>query len=201
MQYQDTFQEAKYAFDRLQTFNIDVAVAALDQALSTYSQTPTSDTLSSLQSAFAPIGTYYSQLADINSNLQSFLDKASKDLVKLNTSEERYSERIHPEESVVSREIIFGVFPTFRVEALPYMIAISVFMASLTIFMIFQMGGVSGQLNLPPALVTWWTTPSVGPPFYRNPMVLGGLILVLIVAVTVFAVLYFNKRSVPILQS
>ena len=194
MRYQEKFQEAKAAYDMLETFDIDRSVATLDQALSNYSQSPTADTLSSLQSAFSPIGTYYSQLADINSNLQNFLDEASQDLVKLNTSEERYSERIHPEESTKSREIIFGMYPNLRTESIPYILAISVFMASLTIFMIFQMVGVSGQVNLPPALVSWWVTPSVGPPLYRNPMVLGGLVLLLSVAIIVFAVLYFKKQ-------
>ena len=194
MRYQEKFQEAKAAYDMLETFDIDGSVARLDQALSNYSQSPTADTLSSLQSAFSPIGTYYSKLADINSNLQTFLDEASQDLVKLNTSEERYSERIHPEESTKSREIIFGMYSNLRTESIPYILAISVFMACLTIFMIFQMVGVSGQVNLPPALVTWWVTPSVGPPFYRNPMVLGGLVLLLSVAIIVFAVLYFKKQ-------
>jgi hypothetical protein len=193
MSYQTKFLEAKAAYDRLQTFDVDAKISALDNALYTYSINQTDGNRAAVQAAFSPIGQYYSQLTDINSNLQDFLDEASQDLVKLNTSEERYNERIHPEESVHSREVMLGIYPNLRIESIPYILAVSVFMASLTVFLIFQMNGVSGQLNLPPALVTWWKTPSVGPPLYRNPIVLGGLIVLLIAAVIVFAVLYFKK--------
>ena len=197
MQYQSKFQEAKASYDMLETFDIDGNIEQLDSALYRYSQLtdPSESDLLIVQSAFEPIGQYYSKLADINSKLQNFLNDASQDLVKLNTSHERYSERIHPEESTEAREIMFGLYPALRTEAVPYMLAISVFMGCLAIFMIFQMAGLSGQLNLPPALVAWWATPSVGGiPLYKTPMVLGGLILVLIVAVLVFAVLYFKKQ-------
>ena len=46
--------------------------------------------------------------------------------------------------------------------------------------MIFQLGGMSANLNLPPALVTWWSTPRVAPPFYKDPMVIGGVITILV---------------------
>lgn len=194
MRYQDKFQEAKSAYDMLETFDVNANVAALDRALYNYSNSKSTEDLATLQSAFGPIGAYYSQLANINSNLQAFLDEASNDLVKLNTSEERYNDKVHPEESIHSRELMFGIYPNLRVESIPYILAASVFMASLAIFMIFQMVGFSGQLNLPPALVAWLITPSVGPPFYRNPMVLGGLSIMLIIALTVFVVLYYKKQ-------
>ena len=193
VRYQEKFQEAKSLYDRLETFNIDGSISALDTAIYNYSQSQTNQNRSIVESAFNPIGQYYSKLADINTNLQEFLDAASDDVMKLRSSEERYDEHIHPEESTKSREVMFGVLPDLRVESIPYMLAASVFMAALSIFMIFQMGGISGQLNLPPAFLLWLSTPSVGPPFYQNPMILGGIVLVLIVAVTVFAVLYYRK--------
>ena len=194
MRYQEKFQEAKAAYDMLETFDVNASVTALDRALYNYSNSKSADDLATLQSTFGPISMYYSQLANINSNLQDFLDEASNDLVKLNTSEERYNDKLHPEESIHSREVTFGIYPNLRVESIPYILAASVFMASLAIFMIFQMVGFSGQMNLPPALVAWWITPSVGPPFYRNPMVLGGLSIILIIALIVFVVLYYKKQ-------
>ena len=194
MRYQEKFQEAKAAYDMLETFDVNASVTALDRALYNYSNSKSAEDLATLQAAFSPIGVYYSELASINSNLQDFLDKASNDLVKLKTSEERYNDKIHPEESIKSREIMFGIFPNLRVESIPYILAASVFMASLAIFLIFQMIGFTGQMNLPPALVAWWITRSVGPPFYRNPMVLGGVSIILMIALIVFIVLYYKKQ-------
>lgn len=194
--YQEKFQEAKAAYDRLEAFNIDGSISALDTAIYNYSQYQGHANRSIVESAFSPIGEYYSKLTEINTNLQEFLDAASDDVMKLRSSEERYEDRVHPEESTKSREVMLGVLPNLRVESIPYILAASVFMASLAIFMIFQMGGVSGQLNLPPALVAWWVTPSIGPPFYQNPMVLGGLIVVLIAAVIVFAILYYRPLNI-----
>ena len=193
--YQANFQEAKAAYDMLETFDMDGSISALDNAIYIYSQDQSDGNLSALESAFSPISEYYAKLTDINTNLQTFLDKASTDVVNVRPSEERYDERIHPEESTKSREIMFGALPNLRVESIPYILAAAVFMASLTIFIIFQLNDISGQLNLPPAFVLWLATPSVGPPFYRNPMVLGGLIILLIAAVIVFAVVYYTNSK------
>ena len=179
--YQIQFQEAKAAYDMLETFDIDTAIRNLDSAIYTYSQSQTEGNRSVVESAFTPISEYYSKLTEINTGLQHFLDKASKDIISVSAEEERYDNRVHPEESTKSREVMIGILPDLKVESIPFLLAGAVFMASLTIFLIFQMGGISGQLNLPPALVAWWVTPSIGPPFYQNPMVLGGLVIILIV--------------------
>ena len=193
--YQIQFQEAKAAYDMLETFDIDTAIRNLDSAIYTYSQSQTEGNRSVVESAFTPISEYYSKLTEINTGLQHFLDKSSKDIISVSAEEERYDNRVHPEESTKSREVMIGILPDLKVESIPFLLAGAVFMASLTIFLIFQMGGISGQLNLPPALVAWWVTPSIGPPFYQNPMVLGGLVIILIVAVIVFAVLYYKRSS------
>ena len=196
--YQKDFKEAITQYQMLDAFDIDHQIDVLDGSLYTYSQKQTADTLSSVEAAFAPIADYYQKLSEINTSIQNFLDKAStlveKSQGKL-INEERYDNRVHPEESVESREIFFGILPSLKVRSIPYILAAAVFMASMSIFMIFQLGGLSANLNLPPALVSWWSTPSVGPPFYRDPMVLSGLVLVFIASSIIFAVLYFKAKK------
>jgi len=154
--------------------------------------------MAAVKNAFEPIADYYSQLTDVNTNLQKYLDKASEYVAESQTrlvNEERYDDRVHPAESTKSREIMFGIMPTLRAKTLPYILTAGVFMSLLTLFIIFQMLGVSGQLNLPPALVHWWVTPAVGPPFYKDPMVLGGVAVVLISTTIIFAFLYFKAKN------
>lgn len=190
----------------LKVFDIDGAITTLDSALFIYSKSqstapvagqPVIDpvaALHSVQTAFAPIADYYSNLTGISNDLQLFLENASKYVVDSQDrleNEERYENRIHPEESVEARELFLGIVPTLRIQTMPYLLATGVFMALMTIFLIFQMIGVTGQIHLPPAVVQWWMTPATGPPFYKNPMVLGGAIIVLIAAVII---LYFKAK-------
>ena len=189
MGYQEQFREIKANYDLLETFDIDGSIRMLDSAMNSYSQSQTPATLSGLESAFAPISQYYSNISNINDRLQTFLDSASKDIVNAKSGEERYDNRVYPYESSKSREVMRGIVPELRLQTIPYLLAASVFMASVAIFMIFQMGGVTGQLNLPPALVAWWATPSAVP-FYMNHMILGGFVIILIIIVITLSVLY-----------
>lgn len=125
-------------------------------------------------------------LTDLVGNMVSTIATASPSL-------ERYVEAVHPEEFTKSREVMRGLIPTLRPQSVPYLLSASVFMALISIFIIFQMMGVSGQLNLPPALLALWASPAGATPFYMNPMVLGGLSILLTVAVVTLGIGYYRK--------
>ena len=140
------------------------------------------------------IADYYANLTTCTGKLQSYLDKASIDVSQgYLLNEERRDNRIHPEESTKSREILLGIVPTLKPTSIPYLMSAAVAMACITIFLIFQMNGISGQLTLPPAFVTWLATPSTLT--LGNPLVLGGIAIVLLAAAVIFAVLYYKSKN------
>ena len=192
--YQSYYQEAKSSYDMLETIDIDRSIDSLDTALADYSNDQNSSRLRAVESAFLPISQYYSKLLYINTNLQTFLEKATTDVAKGSLlNEERYHSKVHPEETVNSRELMYGIIPSLKPSSISYIMAASVGMACITIFIIFQMNGLSGQVNLSPAILTWWATPSTLT--LRNPMVLGGIGIVLAVSTTIFAVLYYRAKN------
>ena len=189
--YQRILQDAIADYDAIVPIDIDARIAALDSALA-------SGNRPQIETAFAPISQYYTQLSSVITNLQTYLTKASTYVADSQyrlINEERYDDRVHPEESTKAREIMYGLFPTLRTSSLPYLLAASVFMASLSIFIVFQLGGLSGQFNLPPSLIQALYSAPATVPFYRNPMVLSGVIIVLVSAVIIFDYLYFKKRA------
>ena len=194
--FQAQYQEVKYKYDMLKTFDTDGSITALDSALYAYSKNPTIATRQTVEAKFAPISDYYTNLTGISSTLQQILDSASTSAHTASASLERYENKIHPEESTVSREVMLGVLPNLRLQSLPYLLSASVFMALLAIFMMFQMGGVSGQLNLPPAFLALWATSSSDTSFYKNPMVLGGCIVIILAVLIGFIIFYYRKRQV-----
>ena len=154
---------------------------------------------SQLETAFAPIADYYAKLVNINQSLRKYIGKAAKDLEDSDPrliNEERYSNRVNPEEAVMPREATYGLIPELRQTSLPYLISISVFMATLSIFLIFQMNGFSGQINVPPSVAAWFASPAPdATPFYQNPMVLGGITIIVLSGLVIFAVLYFQAKN------
>jgi len=154
---------------------------------------------SEVENAFAPIAEYYSKLVSINETLRKYIAKTAKDLADSDPrliNEERYSNRVHPEEAVMPREATYGLIPELRQTSLPYLISISVFMATLSIFLIFQMNGFSGQINVPPSVAAWFASPAPdATPFYQNPMVLGGITIIALSGVVIFAALYFQAKN------
>ena len=137
--YQSYYQEAKASYDMMQTIDIDAAIIGLDTAVAAYSKDQNSSTLGAVEAAFSPISEYYSKLLYIQTNLQTYLEKATKDVAEgSQLNQERYENRIHPEESVKSREIMLGIVPTLKPSSIPYIMTASISMACLTIFMIFQ---------------------------------------------------------------
>ena len=192
------FLTALQQYQSLPTFDISTNINALDGALIAYASNPTDMNRSALQSTFAPIASYYSSLSDINSRLQEYINSSAKDLASstaVSLNQERYNNRVHPEESVVSREVMMGIFPALRMSSIPYIIAVSVFMASLCIFLIFQMFGFSGQLNVPTSVLSLFNSPATAIPFYQNPMFLGGVSVVLLVTVVITGILYFKSKN------
>jgi len=190
--------DAQLKYESLELLDIDSSISNLDAALArcSNSQKTDSDRIA-LQGSFTPIAEYYSKLLDINSNLQKYINSAAKTLADSDSkllSEERYSNRIHPEESVAPREATMGLIPELRATTLPYIIGISVFMASLSIFLIFQSFGFNGQINIPPSvneLISQITAPA-DTPLYMNPMVIGGIVLMtMVICVT----LYFKSNK------
>lgn len=159
----------------------------------------TSRNSSQVESAFAPIADYYSKLVSVNESLRKYIKKTATNIGDADPrliNEERYSNRVHPEESVMPREASHGFFPELRQTSLPYLISVSVFMATLSIFLIFQMNGFSGQINIPPSISAWFASPAANAvPFYQNPMILSGIAIIALSGMAIFAILYFQAKN------
>jgi hypothetical protein len=143
---------------------------------------------------------YTDQMKVINAKLNTYMKNASKKypiLQDMSASEERYDNRVHPEESTAPRELMYGLFPKFRQSSLPYILTAGVFMSLLSIFIVFQMVGITGQVNLPLYITQRFTTPAgtIPLPFYKNPMILGGLVVVLTAALISYIILYYKAKN------
>jgi hypothetical protein len=198
------FQEIMVSYSNLPSKSdtqLTAMVTTLDTALKNYRADPTNTAKkSSVSSALSTITEYYTQVRSLNKRVRAYLNKSSK---KISTaqdtlvSEDRYNNRAHPEESTVSREVMYGIFPKFRESSLPYILATGVFMALMTIFLVLQALGFNGQLTIPQAFLRLFISPAgtVSVPFYKNPMVLGGLVAILTSALIIFMILYFNSKK------
>jgi hypothetical protein len=181
--FQQKYLEAKTDYDLLGLTDLDAQFATLISTSSSQSQKT---------AAIDTIKTYTNRIQTINTKLQAYLSEASQTLSSSteSTSEIRYTERQYPEETIEAREISNSIFPKMNVNSIPLVLSAGIFMAVLSIFMIFQTFGVTGQLNIPPA----WLTPAIGAiPFYKDPMILGGFTIVLVISTIVFAIMYFTK--------
>lgn len=162
-------------------------------------QKSTSGSQTAVENAFAPIADYYSKLVSVNETLRNYINKTAKTIGDSDPrliNEERYSNRVHPEEAVMPRESSYGFFPELRQSSLPYLISVSVFMATLSIFLIFQMNGFSGQINIPPSVSAWFASPAANAvPFYQNPMILSGIAIIGLSGMAIFAILYFQAKN------
>lgn len=159
----------------------------------------TSQNSSQVETAFAPIAEYYSKLVSINDSLRKYINKTAHTIGNSDPrliNEERYSNRVYPEEAVMPREASYGFFPELRQSSLPYLISVSVFMATLSIFLIFQINGFSGQINVPPSVSAWFASPAANAvPFYQDPMILGGIAIIGVSGLVIFAILYFQAKN------
>lgn len=200
-----SFSDAQAQYQEIEGYDINAKILELRTKLNDYviaktAQPPVPATIAiketALNTAFNSISDYYNKISRINTFLQTHVNKQVLNIKDESlTSEERYENRVYPEEAVVSRESTYGLMPELRVRSLPYLLAMSVFMASLTIFLIFQMFGFSGQVNLPLSITAFFSSPASPIPFYSNPLFLGGAVILLLVAVVIFAVLYFKAKN------
>jgi hypothetical protein len=193
--YQQRYQSAKNALDMLQTIDLDVAFSQLDTALTAYMQTPTDANANTVNTFYMPIRDYYASLSQITGDFENILKDAGQsvqdgDLVL--ESEERYKQRAKPDEQTKARELMFGLFPTMKPATVPILLGVASFLALMSIFLIFMMFGV--QIGLPPAVSGLFVGTPGDLPFYKNPMVLGGGVALLMISTGVFAYLYFTKK-------
>lgn len=196
------FQNALTSYESLPSLavSIDTQIRQLDNSINTYHNSPTDSNKTAVQNAFQPIAAYYNKLNEINTNLASYINKVSQNIADSQdtlVNEERYIERVHPEESVGAREAMHGMFSKFRTTSIPYILTAGVFMSLLSIFIVFQLFGLTGEVNLPPAFAQYLSTPAetISLPFYKRPIVLGGLVIVLVSALIMFIILYFKAKS------
>ena len=196
------FLEAQLAYENIASVQLDDMMSRLDQALVAYGQNAANSAISldstPGRTAFQPIATYYSQLEDVIKQLQTYINKSANTISDSGPrllNEERYANKVHPEDSVEARESSYSLIPELRLSSLPFLIATSVFMASMAIFLIFNMWGFSGQVNLPPAITQWLSTPASTVPFYQNSIFLGAISLSAIFLAITFGFLYYKAKN------
>jgi hypothetical protein len=175
---------------RNDTFGSDPApgVGKIAQIQSGGSNTP-------VETAFAPIAEYYTKLVTVNEALRKYLVKAVNNIAESEprlTDEERYTNRVHPEESTLPRETLFGLFPELKITTLPYLLSASVFMAFLSIFLIFQMNGFAGQLHYPPIFDTYIAN-LMSP---AQPTFTATAMAAIVIPLIIFATLYIQSKNI-----
>ena len=164
------------------------------------SRASTAASAAELSAAFQPISQYYANLASIKKRLNDFLECSSADIEDIKSAsanEERYTNRTNPQDTVMPRELVFGFFSQLRPSTIPIVMAAGVFMSCLTLLIIFQMFGFTGEIHSPPALMqayTLITTPGTTP-IYQNPMVLSGISIVLGAAVIILGLMYYRSKK------
>jgi hypothetical protein len=204
--YKQEYLAIKYDYDT-KCLSIDTAAALtnLDNKLEQYG-TSTDATRAAnatqLSTAFNTISQHYANLASIKKRLNDFLECSSteiKDAKSVSENEERYSDRVNPQDTVMPRELVFGLFSQLRPSSVPIVMAAGVFMSCLTLLIIFQMFGFTGELHIPPALTKVQAgitaVASSGTPLYQNPMVLSGVSIVLGAAVIILGALYYRSKK------
>ncbi len=194
------FLLALQKYENLGSINIQNQITALDTAINNayYNSSGIIVNSNAIEPTFAPIAQYDSELTEINRLLTKYINDSATTIAEvspISMEEERYNNRVHPEESVHAREVTMGIFPTLRSSSVPYIIAVSIFMASISIIMVFQMFGFTGQLSVPQSFIEFFNTPATSIPFYQTPLFLSGVSIVLLVSVVIFAILYFKAKN------
>jgi hypothetical protein len=200
-----SFLEAQQSYEALDTIDLDAAIANLDTSLSSYSTEQGNEARKiAVETAFVPIADYYAKLIRVNEMLQKHINKTAKLIAEsetMLTSEERYVNRVYPEESVVSREVMGGFFPQLRPSSLPYIISISVFMASFTIFLILQMNEIKADMTFPfslPDLVNTLESPAFYQGIMENTVVAIGIfffVALLLLSIIGFGINYYFRAN------
>ena len=206
--YKQEYLSIKYDYDNnciMTDDRLNTLISTLDEKVKAYQKSspaqPNLSLIRDISDAFFPIGQHYADLLSIKQRLNEFLDGASDEVVDGQdrlVNEERYAERVHPENTVKPREIFFGLMSQLRPSTIPVVLSAGVFMACVSLLMIFQMSGFTGQINIPPALSSLpdQVKHGIGPePAHKNPVILGGAVVLLGVAVVALTVLYFRSTQ------
>lgn len=201
--YKQTYLAIKYDYDTHCLITTDVLqgyINELDIKVENY-QTATDATraaaATALSTKFQPISQYYSNLVSIKKRLNDFLECSVDEIHEsdpISINKERYSNRASPQDTVMPRELVFGLFSQLRPSNIPIVIAAGVFMSCLTLLIIFQMFGFTGEIHIPPALANMQSLAGTVP-LYQNPMVLSGISIVLGVAVIILGLLYYRSKK------
>jgi hypothetical protein len=197
---QQRYQDIKNRYDRLSAFDLE----SLSQQIRDYTNSPSNERGNSLQQAASNLTNYSTDLTTISKDLRKLLQDSGQ-VIEVGSgsgtgeAEERYNQRQHPEQSMEAREVGGSFVPQLRLTTIPALVSIATFMAAFSIFLIFQLLGFRSSLSLPPAL-TAVSAPEPGAlPFYKNPMILAGVILVLAIGAITFGILYYQswKKQQP----
>jgi hypothetical protein len=152
-----------------------------------------------LSGAFQPISQYYSNLMSIKKRLSDFLECSADKIQDSNprsVNKERFFERANPQDSVMPRELVFGLFSQLKPSSIPFIMAAGVFMSCLALLIIFQMFGFTGEIHIPPALSGVGAAAGTSStPLHQNPMVLSGISIVLGAAVIILGIMYYRSKK------
>lgn len=199
---QQRYQDIKNRYDRLSTFDMD----GLAQQIRDYTTSPSAERSNSLQQTSTNLTNYSNDLTRVSQDLRKLLQDSghiiqSESGTTVGEAEERYNQRQYPERSMEAREVGGSFVPQLRLTTIPALVSLATFMAAISIFLIFQLLGFRSSLVLPPALATIVSAaPTPGAlPFYKNPMILAGIILILVIGVVTFGILYYQswKKQQP----
>jgi hypothetical protein len=203
--YKQEYLAIKYDYDtKCLTVNLSDALTLLDNKLELYESSndaTRAERITQLTDAFQPISQYYANLASIKKRLNDFLECSTNHLQDKTAgpslNEERYSNRANPQETVMPRELVFGLFSQLRPSSVPIVMAAGVFMSCLALLIIFQMLGFTGEIHMPPAVIQAYGSigAAAATPLYQNPMVLSGLSIVLGAGVIILGVMYYRSKK------
>ena len=180
---------------------LDTKVSSYENPVGNSSTATTTASATELSNAFQPISQYYSNLVSIRERLNVFLECSTNHLQDNSSgpslNEERYSNRANPQDTVMPRELVFGLFSQLRPSSVPIVMAAGVFMSCLALLIIFQMFGFTGEIHAPPALIQAYGSigAAAATPLYQNPMALSGISIVLGVGVIILGVMYYRSKK------
>lgn len=210
--YKQEFLAIKYDYDTISTqysddTTLNTAIDQLDTSIRVYNEAAAGSAKNAAKTALENtfkngIGKYHADLINTKERLNTFLDKASDKVVESQDvllNEERYNNRANPQEAVKPRELVFGLFSELKPSSVPYLLSAGVFMACISLLMIFQMFGFTGQINVPPAISDlpgkFAASAQTSGPFYQNPMILSGLVILLGAGVIGLGIMYYKAKA------
>lgn len=203
--YKQEYLAIKYDYDtKCLTLDLPAAMTILDNKLEEYgtsNDTTRAERTTQLSTAFNTISQHYANLSSIKKRLNNLIECSTNHLQDKtagpSVNEERYSNRANPQDTVMPRELVFGLFSQLRPSSVPIVMAAGVFMSCLALLIIFQMLGFTGEIHSPPALIQAYglIATAGATPIYQNPMVLSGISIVLGAGVIILGVMYYRSKK------